>query len=133
MLIVPPLGVLPLLLLLELLLQAAAPRATTAAMAAIAVVRLMDFPFVDRAGARAGSTRSRSADPRSVMKATLPPPKPQLSATPAGKRAPGTAHRVHCCHRAARAMGRADARPAEPEWLRGRYQHGAMRVSGGTR
>ena len=47
---VPPLldGLLPPLLLLELLLQAAAPRATTAAMAAIAVVRLIDFPFVDR-------------------------------------------------------------------------------------
>src|SRR5215831_3338977 len=53
MLMVPPLaGLLPLLLLLELLLQAAAPRATTAAMAAIAVVRLMVFPFVDRAGTR---------------------------------------------------------------------------------
>jgi hypothetical protein len=49
---VPPLGVLPPPpLLLELLLQAAAPRATTAAMAAIAVVRLMVFPFVDRAEA----------------------------------------------------------------------------------
>jgi len=43
---VPPLldGLLP-LLLLELLLQAAAPRATTAAMAAIAVVRLICLSF----------------------------------------------------------------------------------------
>src|SRR5215468_7696129 len=50
MLTVPPLaGVLPPPpLLLELLLQAAAPRATTAAMAAIAVVRLIAFPFVDQ-------------------------------------------------------------------------------------
>jgi hypothetical protein len=50
---VPPLaaGLLP-PLLLGLLLQAAAPRATTVAMAAIALVRLMVFPFVDRAEAR---------------------------------------------------------------------------------
>ena len=52
---VPPLLaglLLPLLLPLELLLQAAAARATTAAMAAIALVRLIVFPFVDRAEAR---------------------------------------------------------------------------------
>ena len=47
MLTVPPLlaGLLLPLLPLELLLQAAAPRATTAAMAAIAVVRLMCLSF----------------------------------------------------------------------------------------
>src|SRR5262245_27507246 len=65
--IVPPVaaGLLPPPPLLELLLQAAAPRATTAAMAAIAVVRLIAFPFVDQL--RPGR-RPRDADRRSRIR-----------------------------------------------------------------
>src|SRR5262245_46022930 len=132
--IVPPVaaGLLP-PPLLELLLQAAAPRATTAAMAAIAVVRLITFPFVDQL--RPGR-RPRDTDRRSRIRdkglAACPRCRTHNQRRAGPMRVPGTAHRWHCRHTAARPIARAGGRPEEPEWRRGRYQYGAMRVSEGT-
>src|SRR6516165_2234334 len=103
-------------------------------MAAIAVVRLM-LRFLSLIGlAGQETTGFGSALPRSAITASLPGPPAETttSAAPARWRVRGTAHRGHCCHAAARPIARTGTRPAEPEWLRGRYQHGAMRVSAGT-
>src|SRR6266478_6957115 len=80
---VPPLlaGLLP-PLPLELLLQAAAPRATTAAMAAIAVVRLI-LPFLSLIGpGRAGDPPDTDRRSKIRDKGLVPGPRPKPQPVP---------------------------------------------------